>query len=288
MDYPKADYNSRHNPQPPQPINLASRQRLIKEIQTLLGGDLIDPEETIISYNLAVDMALDRYRQRSSNATEESALFLTLVLDENVYTLPQEVIEVRKIYRRNFGLGAVYGSSGQEQRNNGMPGQDANTTGSSLDPFDSYLVNSMLLSAQSGSGGLLSWNLWSQYALEVGKMFGLEIIFYWNTDTKKLVLQRRPRSQGEEVLLHVYNYKTENSLIDGLYSKPWIRNYALAQTKLIIGQAYSRYSTLPGPSGGITLNGPALISEATAEMEKLDKEILDFMTGETPFGIIRG
>lgn len=250
----------------------------------MLGGGLIDPEEDLETWNLAIDLAMDRYRQVSSNSVEESGLFLTLKLDKNEYVLPQEVIEVRKIYRKNFGMGAQYGGSSLQ---NGMPNSADGNTGSNIDPFDLSYQNSILLSAQ-GAGGFLSYELYMQYLNVAGRLFGLELIFTFNVNTKKLTLQRRPRMEGEECLLHVYNYIHEDILLHGTYSKSWLRSYSLAQAKIMIGQAYSRYSQLPGPSGGITLNGPSLIQEGKEELEKLDQEILLYRTGEFPYQIMRG
>ena len=55
-----------------------ARDRLIKEIQLMMGGGMIDLELDPEHYNLAVTMAIDRYRLRSVNATEESFVFIDL------------------------------------------------------------------------------------------------------------------------------------------------------------------------------------------------------------------
>ena len=43
---------------------------------------------------------------------------------------------------------------------------------------------------------------------------------------------------------------------------------------MILGQIRGKFAQLPSPQGGATLNGPALISEGTAEQEKLIQELL--------------
>ena len=79
---------------------MAARDDLTKEIELRLGGGMVDVELDPEHYNLAIDKSLEKYRQRSENAVEESFLVLQLKLDLNEYTLPSEVIEVRQIYRR--------------------------------------------------------------------------------------------------------------------------------------------------------------------------------------------
>ena len=71
-------------------------------------------------------------------------------------------------------------------------------------------------------------------------------------------------------------YENINSI-----GKQWIRRFALALTKEILGQIRSKFSTIPIPGESVTLNGPALISEGREEQEKLREElktVLDELT----------
>ena len=63
--------------------------------------------------------------------------------------------------------------------------------------------------------------------------------------------------------------------------KQWIRRYALALAKEMLGYIRGKYSALPIPNAEITLNGSDLISAAQTEKEGLIselKEILDTMS----------
>ena len=63
--------------------------------------------------------------------------------------------------------------------------------------------------------------------------------------------------------------------------KQWIRRYALALTKEMLGYVRSKYSALPIPNADVTLNGSDLLSAASTEKEGLItelKEILDTMS----------
>jgi hypothetical protein len=63
-------------------------------------------------------------------------------------------------------------------------------------------------------------------------------------------------------------YESINSI-----GKQWIRRYALVLCKETLGQIRSKFSTLPVPGESITLNGPALLSEAAAEKKELRDEL---------------
>lgn len=63
--------------------------------------------------------------------------------------------------------------------------------------------------------------------------------------------------------------------------KQWIRRFALSVSKEMLGLTRSKLASIPIPGNEITLNGPALISEAKEEQEKLReelKETLDTLT----------
>jgi hypothetical protein len=71
-------------------------------------------------------------------------------------------------------------------------------------------------------------------------------------------------------------------------AKSWIRDYALAISKMMLGEARSKFATIAGPQGGGQLNGDALKAEAQAEMEKLEQEISTAVAGGTGYGFIIG
>jgi len=105
--------------------------------------------------------------------------------------------------------------------------------------------------------------------------------------TKKLTIIRRPRN-AETLLLQVYMRRTDETLLDDPYAKSWIREYALAQCKMMLGEARSKFGQLPGAQGGVTLNGADLKAEAQASMDRLEEEIRNYTDGGDPLGIIIG
>ena len=50
----------------------SKRQQLIDEIRTILGDGMVDVELDPKHYEQSIDLAVDKFRQKSSNSTEEA------------------------------------------------------------------------------------------------------------------------------------------------------------------------------------------------------------------------
>lgn len=244
------------------------RQEIIDQVLTLLGNNIVEVDVTLDDLNVAMELALDRYRQRSSNAVQEAVFFLTLRPEMQTYTLPKEIIEVSRVHRR--GLSANAG----------------NTTGNQYDPFSLAYTNLYLLQP-TGQGDLLTYEYYNQWLETAGKMFGSEYDFRWDSREHKLIIFRH-QQVNEDVLLTAYMSVTEDGILTGTYSRPWVRSYALAQTKFILGQAYEKFSSIPGPNGAITLNGAQLKAEAAAEMTALEEDLNKYQDGGRPLPFMIG
>jgi len=55
--------------------------------------------------------------------------------------------------------------------------------------------------------------------------------------------------------------------------KQWIRRFALSLCKEMLGNIRSKFTTIPIPGESVTLDGPALLSQAQTEQEKLREEL---------------
>ena len=245
------------------------KQEIFDYVFNSLGGGMVDVELDPAHYETAIKDALDRFRQRSDNSVEESYVFLPLVKDQNDYTLADEIIEVRQIFRRSIG-----------SRSGGGDG------GTLFEPFNLAYTNTYLL-ASSNMGGVATYNMFSQFQELVGRMFGSFIEFKWNTTTKKLTVLQRPR-QGEEVLMYVYMYRPDSELFKDYLAKKWIKDHTLAKCKYMLGEARSKFNTIAGPQGGTSLNGDALKQEAIAEMERLDAEVKTQTAGGQGYSFLIG
>ena len=246
-----------------------AKQEVFDYVNAMLGGGMVDVELDPEHYEIAIKASFDKFRQRSDNSVEESYMFLELVLDQNEYTLPDEVVEVRQMFRRSIG-----------SRTGGGDG------GTLFEPFNLAYTNTYLLSS-SNMGGLATYNLFAGYQELVGRMFGSFIEFTWNTATKKLTVLQRPRT-GEQVLLQAYNYRPDFQILTDYLAKQWIKDYTLAKCKFMLGEARSKFATIAGPQCGSTLNGDALKAEAQAEMDKLEEDLKLQVAGGQGYGFSIG
>lgn len=240
--------------------NDQSKQEVFDYCKAMLGEGMIDVELDPIHYETALTRALGVFRQRSDNAVEESYAFLTLEESQNEYILPEEIQQVRQIFRRSVG----------SRTGNG-------TGGTVFEPFNLAYTNTYLLSS-TNMGGLATYELFSQYQELVGKMFGSFINFTWHPQSRKLIIQQRPRGQ-EQVMLMVYNKKPDFAIISDVYAGQWIKDYSLANCKIMLGQAREKFASIAGPQGGTALNGAAMKQEGQADLDRLTQELVMLVPG---------
>jgi len=244
------------------------KQNLIDYVRLQLGDQIIDVELDAEHYEAAYQRTIGVYRQRAQNAYEESYSFLELVTNVNIYDLPQEVITVRQIFRRTFG-------------------DSTGPFASNFDPFSQASLNVYLMNFNV-AGGLATYDFYSQYVEQAGRMFGAYMNYTWNPVTKKLQLIRDPKGTGESVLLWTYNLKPEFNLLSDFQIRQWIRDYMVANCKLIIGEAREKFATIAGPQGGGSLNGTAMKAEAQTAMDKLVEDLKNYVDGSQPLSWVIG
>ena len=244
------------------------KKQLIEYVQLQLASGIIDIEMDPAHYEAAYQRTIGVYRQRSQNAYEESYSFMQLLDNVNEYTLPQEVTQVRQIFRRTIG---VTGTGGQ-----------------SFDPFGAATLNVYLLNFNSASGGLATYDFYQQYVELAARMFGGYINYTWNPVTKRLQLIRDPRGSGETVLLWTYNLRPEIVLLSDFQISQWIRDHMVGASKYIIGEAREKYSQIAGPQGGGSLNGAAMKSEGQAMMDKCIEDLKLYVDASQPLSFVIG
>jgi hypothetical protein len=244
------------------------KQSLIEYVRLQLGDQIVDIELDAEHYEAAYQRTIGTYRQRAQNAYEESYSFLELVTNVNIYDLPQEVITVRQIFRRTFG-------------------DSTGPFASNFDPFSQASLNVYLMNFNV-AGGLATYDFYSQYVEQAGRMFGAYMNYTWNPVTKKLQLIRDPKGTGEAVLLWTYNLKPEFNLLQDFQISQWIRDYMTANCKLIIGEAREKFGTIAGPQGGGTLNGTAMKAEAQAQMDAQIEALKNYVDGSQPITWVIG
>jgi hypothetical protein len=258
------------SPSTTQSSSTQERNAVFQYVKAMLGDGMIEVELDPIHYETALDRALNRYRQKSSNAVEESYLFLELIQDTNEYRLPDEVITVRQVFRRAIGSRSGIGAGG-----------------TLFEPFNLAYTNTYLMSG-SMMGGLATYDAFAGYQKLVGRMFGSYIEFNWKPTTHILNILQRPFAQGEQILIQSYNFRPDWVLLQDIYAKQWLRDYTLAGCKLMLGEARSKFASIAGPGSPISMNGGDLKSSAKEDFDRLDKELMDLTAGGTGYYFITG
>ncbi len=245
---------------------MAYRDDLIKEIELRLGGQMVDVELDPEHYDLAMNKSFEKYRQRSENAIEETFIPLQVIKDVAEYTLASDIIEVKDIYRYATGT--------------------SSTSSGGIEPFESAYLNNFLLNS-GRAGGMSTYDALAQHREALGRMFGQEIMFTWNTVNKKLLLHRKIKS-SDEIFLHVYKQRGDEEILQDSYASPWIKEYALAQAKLMLAEARGKFNTVAGPQGGTSMNADALRTDAFTSIDKLEEDLKFYAEGSAGLGFIIG
>jgi hypothetical protein len=244
------------------------KQNLIEYVKLQLGDQIIDLELDPSHYEAAYQKTIGTYRQRANNAYEEAYIFMELIDDLNIYTLPQEVTSVRQIFRRTFG---------------NAQGPFA----SNFDPFAQASINVYLMNFNT-AGGLATYDFYAQYVELAARMFGGFMNYTFNPVTKKLQLIRDPKGSGENVLLWTWQLKPEIQLLSDYQIGQWIKDYMVANSKMIIGEAREKFATIAGPQGGGSLNGAAMKAEAKESMAALEEQLKNYVDASQPLTWVIG
>lgn len=87
------------------------------------------------------------------------------------------------------------------------------------------------------------------------------------------VLHVTPIPINREPVILVYR-ALDPSTLHPFYTN-WIQRYALAVAKGILGEIRGKFSNLPSPQGGVSLNGSTLLAQSVTEKEQLEYQLLD-------------
>jgi hypothetical protein len=86
----------------------------------------------------------------------------------------------------------------------------------------------------------------------------------------------------------MYNYRPDFDILADNFAGQWIKDFALASAKIILGEAREKFATIASPQGGIQLNGTALKNEGKAELEVLEQDLINYKEGGTPLTWVTG
>ena len=244
------------------------KQALFQNIRYRLGDGIIDLELDPQHYEAAYNYAIKVYRQRAQNATAESYTLFTIEKNVDTYTLPQEFINVRCLYRRTVGL-------------------ETGPSSSSFDPFSSAILNTYLLN-YNYAGGMATYDFYAGYVELAARMFGGYVVYTFDPVTKVLRIVRDPKGSGERVLIWADVQRTQEVLLQDPGAGVWIGDWVFATLKAIIGEAREKFASIAGPGGGTSLNGAAMKAESKQLQQELIEELKRYVDYSQPLTWVQG
>lgn len=244
------------------------KQAVFTNVRYRLGDGIIDLELDPQHYEAAYNYAIKIYRQRAQNATAESYTLFTVEENVDTYTLPQEFINVRCLYRRTVGL-------------------ETGPSSSSFDPFSSAILNTYLLN-YNYAGGMATYDFYAGYVELAARMFGGYVVYTFDPVTKVLRIVRDPKGTGERILIWADVQRPEEVLLQDPGAGVWIADWIYAILKGIIGEAREKFGTIAGPGGGTTLNGAAMKAESKQLQIELIEELKRYVDYSQPLTWVQG
>ena len=244
------------------------KEALFDNLRLRLGDGIIDLELDPQHYEAAFNYAIKIYRQRAQNSTTESYTLMTVIKNVYEYTLPQEFINVRSLFRRTVGL-------------------ETGPSSTAFDPFSSAIFNTYLLN-YNYTGGMATYDFYAGYVELAARMFGGYVTYTFNPVTKLLKVTRDFKGTGERILIWADVQRPVIELLQDPGAGVWIGDFTLAVLKGIIGEAREKFASIAGPGGGTSLNGAQMKAESKADMERLIEDLRRYQDYSQPLTWIQG
>lgn len=240
------------------------RLRLINVLKAQLGWPSICVELTEDHFNIAIDNSLDEIRHRAANSYRKQYYFLELQPGQPLYYLNDQrlgtntIVDVLKIHRVS-NLGGL-SSSG-----------------------DNGVYSQMFLNQYFGPQqvDLVSVHLMASLQEEFTRIFAGDLSFQWTEARRELFINRKI-FRKEKVLLEAWVERSEQELLVDRDMKQWLQQWAMAESLSILGHIRSKYGSLPGAGGGITLNGADCLQRSDAEIADCLRQLQDYEVGNLP------
>jgi hypothetical protein len=238
------------------------RIRLIKVLQGQLGYPTVCNELNEEHFNIAIDNAIETYRQLSSGAYRMQYVLFTLMENQQTYYLnspvdkTDRIVTVNKVHRLNI-------------------------LGSNSLSWDSNIYFQTFLNQYYSAGyvDILSIHMLHTLSEEFKHVFAGDMPFLWNEASREFVILRRI-ARNEKIIIECNMERTEQELLIDRWCKQWLQAWSMAELKEMLGLIRSKYSSgIPGAGGNITLNGELLISEARQDFLDLRQQLFDYEAG---------
>lgn len=238
---------------------------MFEDILSSLGGNLVDVELCEKDFLVAFKKAKRTFQQKGHNSYRREFLVLDVNKNTTVYNLPENVDTVVKIIKTSTGFFNMEDAFAMAAYNDMFTDVYGSGCGSRRDGFD-----------------FLTYEFTLDRINMLQRMAAYETQFHHDIFRHTLTLLKKPDINGKW-LVECYT-----NLSDDEYAKiDWIIRWATAECKHMLGMAYRKFSSLPGPTGDMSLDGASYIQEAAQEKEQLLEDIANFVDGSPDYMEIR-
>jgi hypothetical protein len=237
-----------------------------------LGGSSIDVHLEEDDFTTAWEIAVQTYRECSAHSIYPSFVLLGVEPTKQQYVLDSRIDNVIRVWRARGLFGGQAGGSG------------------AFESFGAATANTLLRGGIGQNGAafdLFSYDLVLQYQETLDRLFTREMHFIWRSEANTIFFTQVP-NQNEEMCLEVSVLKSYEELLNDHWSRRWLQEYCLAEMKIMLGEKYRVFSTLPGAQGGTVMKGEALVSEGWDRKTQLEDDARLYADGGGILQPIRG
>jgi hypothetical protein len=139
-----------------------------------------------------------------------------------------------------------------------------------------------LMSTGSGLSNYSGFAQLLMFTEQRKRIFSVEPEWSYDQQTKLLHITARGGTPSGIMLIQVKTSKFDPATLSEKDEELFVR-WVKAKCKEIVGRVRSKYDTMPGAGGPVALDGKALIDEAKAEFEQLDKDIFSSQGPDQPW-----
>lgn len=234
------------------------REQLKDYCLLMLGAPVVEIELDQQNLDAAVDMAMMVFEEYAPSEYFNYYVFRTTP-GVSVYKMPPDVGLIRNVYYKETG-------------DFGFQGSDI---GGAL-PIEYYYPGGAYSSIQGGLidptqplwGNAGSWALYKGYEYMYTNMSSQIGGWEWIDglcNIKLYPIPCRTSCVSVHYLQKKYDFKQVNyALMSGAY----------AFARIILGRIRSKYTQLPGPQGGVQLDGQALLAEGNADLKEWMQDLI--------------
>jgi hypothetical protein len=226
------------------------------DLELALGGNLVSVELEEKEYEFALKRAIKVFQQKGHNTYRRKFHAIETVEGVQSYDIPNNIMDGIKVIRPN--------TSGEF---------------SSEDLFVRKAIDELIPSSSrlGGCNGIqfLEYEMVLQTLEKYKRYTAYDVDFQIDKFQHKVKFFNQPKRDGEIWFLECYENLTDEEYME----VDWIFRWALTEAKIILGQAYRKFSSLPSPDGSTTLSGSEMINEAKEEQRMLLEEITELTDG---------